>query len=89
MLGMRHGRRARRVESCRFEALRREGRYVQVRVVVKKGIDTARLTPVAIEGGTGARVDFVFETPAPAAAKPGAKGTPAPAPAAPPEPATP
>ncbi|HET6148469.1 MAG TPA: thrombospondin type 3 repeat-containing protein [Polyangia bacterium] len=56
--------------------------------LVKKGIDGARLTPVAIDGGTGARVDFVFETLAPAA-KPALKGAPAPAPAAPPEPATP
>jgi OOP family OmpA-OmpF porin len=56
--------------------------------LVKKGIDTARLTPVAIEGGTGARVDFVLQAQTPAG-KPPAKGAPAPAPATPAEPAIP
>jgi hypothetical protein len=56
--------------------------------LVKKGIDTARLTPVAIEGGAGARVDFVLQAQTPAG-KPPAKGAPAPAPATPAEPAIP
>jgi hypothetical protein len=56
--------------------------------LVKKGIDAARLTAVAIEGGTGARVDFAFDAPTPAV-KPGAKAGPASAPAPPAEPPTP
>jgi hypothetical protein len=46
--------------------------------LVKKGIDPARLTPLAVDTGAGARVDFVIEPPAPAAtAKPSAKPAPA------------
>jgi OmpA-OmpF porin, OOP family len=59
--------------------------------LVKKGIDAGRLTPVAVPGG-GARVEFIFESLKPAAAKPAVKGpaVPATAPApAPTGPATP
>jgi hypothetical protein len=50
--------------------------------LVKRGIEAARLTPLAVDTGGGARVDFIIEAAAPAAAKPGAKAAPAPAPAA-------
>jgi hypothetical protein len=45
--------------------------------LVKKGIDAARLTPLAVDTGTGARVDFVIEPPVPAAVKAGPKAAPA------------
>jgi OOP family OmpA-OmpF porin len=53
--------------------------------LVAKGVDTARLTPAAVETGGGARIDFLFApvaAPAKSAAGAGgAKGAPAPAPA--------
>jgi hypothetical protein len=48
--------------------------------LVKKGIDAARLTALAIDNGGGARVDFIVEAAAAAPAGKGAKGAPAPAP---------
>jgi OOP family OmpA-OmpF porin len=44
--------------------------------LVKKGIDASRLTPLAVDSGAGARVDFIIEPLTPAA-KPGAKAAPA------------
>ena len=51
--------------------------------LVKRGVDASRLTPLVVDNGGGARVDFVIEPPAPTGAKPGAKAAPTAEPAAP------